>query len=192
MYRSRLLATILLLAAFTASSPGEAAEPVLQSPGRLLDLVKPHEKEALAVRFMVAVSPIALPEGVADCTVAKATPLLKEYFARLYAGHLGPAELHDAVAFFESKEGQTAVALGLQHEQGIYTAAAQQERIASEHPAYPPQIQKALDRFAVTPAGKVLTGKDEVASRQPFRSEISELRDAAFGACIQARAAGKP
>ncbi len=38
---------------------------------------------------MVAVSPITLPDGVADCTVSKGTPALKDCFVRLYASHLG-------------------------------------------------------------------------------------------------------
>ncbi|SNB44628.1 hypothetical protein [Geobacter sp. DSM 9736] len=189
----RTFTKLLLLAAFTASTAAQsaAAEPAGQNAMRLVDLVKPHQREALAIRFMVQVSPIPLPEGVSGCTVAKATPALKDYFARLYSDHLDEASLRDAVTFFESKEGSAAVETGLQHEEKIYTSAAKGETIAGEEPEYPPQIRRALETFSATTAGKALTGKEELSSRQPFRSEITDIRDTALGDCIRELAVRK-
>lgn len=187
---------LLLFPIFTALSLSQstAAETALQAATRLVTLVKPHEREAAAVRFMTTVSPIPLPKGVAECTVAKTTQPMKDAFAKLYADNLSEAELREALTFFGSKEGQAAVSLRLQHEENLYKLAAKGEAIASEEPEYPPQIKKALDAFAATPAGKALVGENDLASRKPFSSQISDLRDTAFGDCIQELAAkkGKP
>lgn len=192
MYPQSIVITFLFITLLGIASPVVSATvPELQSATRLVDLVKPHEREAMAVHFMVTVSPIDLPEGVADCTVAKATPLLKDYFARLYARHLSKAQVQEAISFFESTEGRTAISLRLQHEQNIYTAAAKQETVTSEEAEYPPQIGKALNGFNQTAAGQIIIGKDEITSREPFRKQISDLRDGAFAACIQEGAAGK-
>ena len=191
---TRLSLSISVLVAALITSTAEqavATEPALPPAIRLVNLIKPHEREMLALRFMVTVSPIPLPEGIADCSVAKATPALKEYFARLYATELDERELGEAVVFFESNEGQSAVSLRLQHDQNIYTAAAKGQTIDSEDPHYPTQVQKALDSFGATVAGKAFIGKDELISRQPFRREISGLRDSALGDCIRELAAGE-
>ena len=192
MYGPRFISVTILLSVVLSVGQGisDAAETASQAATRLVDLIKPHESEALAVRFMVSLSPLALPEGVADCTVSKVTPAWKDNFARLYGSHLREAELHDAVTFFESNEGKTAVEFRLQHEQDVYTAAAKLETVVSEHPVYPPRIQKALDAFGLTAAGKVLTGENAVALREPFRREVSVMRDSAFAECIGELAAG--
>lgn len=186
MYNIRLSTRLTLLVAVLAmlcpamSFAAEKASPTAVS---LVSLVKPHERQAQAIRFMLAVAPMGFPEGLADCMVAKATPAFKDYFAALYAAQLSKSELQQAVDFFKGEEGRSAVAIRLQHEQNVLNAAAKGEQVADEHPEYPPQVQKALDAFGATPAGRNFVG-DELEARQPFSSEITDLRNSAMAACL--------
>jgi hypothetical protein len=121
--------------------------------------------------------------------VEKMTQPLKDAFAKLYAENLNEAELREAIAFFESKEGQAVVSLRLMHEENLYEMAAKGEAIDSEMPAYPPQVKKSLEKFLATSAGQSLVGEGELVAHEPFASQISSMRDAAFAACLQELAA---
>jgi hypothetical protein len=177
-----------LLFVMPLATPAESAatsEPVQKKAMQLVDLVKPHESQALAVRFMTVISPIPLPPGVADCTVARATPAIKEYIAAIYSKNISESDLSIAVDFFESKDGRRMVELRLQHERDLYESATQGKTITNEQPEYPLQIRKALERFGATAVGSELLGKDELIWRQPFSKAISDLRDSAMAVCIE-------
>lgn len=186
-----LPSTVLLILAFAAqalaasSSHSEtaarAAQAAPETATHLVSLTRPHEREARAIRFMVAVAPMALPGGLADCMVAKTTPTLKNYFASLYASQLSEEELRQAVDFYQSDDGQAAVTLSLQHEEKIFAAAAKGEQVTELHPVYPTATQKALDAFGATPAGKKL---EDLAARDTYRTEISDLRSRAMDQCL--------
>lgn len=175
-------AMVAALAAFGTARAADAA-PVSADARQLVDLVKPHEREAQAIRFMLAVAPMVMPERLADCTVEKAMPPMQVYFTGLFAAHLSESELQQAIEFFRSSDGQVAVALRQKHEQGLLNAAAKGERILDEQPHYPVNIQAALDAFGATPSGKFFVG-DELVAREPFRSEVSDLRSAAMTQCL--------
>ncbi|ACM18698.1 hypothetical protein Geob_0327 [Geotalea daltonii FRC-32] len=186
MYNIRLRTRMIFLAVTLAAlCPAilSAAEKASQTATSLVNLVKPHEREAQAIRFMLVVAPMGFPEGLADCMVAKTTPAIKDYFAALYAAHLSETELRQAVDFFKGEDGRAAVAFRLQHEQNLLNASAKGEQITNEHPEYPLQIRKALEAFSATPAGRHFVG-DELEARQPFASEISELRNAGMAQCL--------
>jgi Uncharacterized protein conserved in bacteria (DUF2059) len=185
MYCIRVHILFILLATVVAASPGmpEAAESHSHYAASLVDLVKPHEREAQAIHFMLKVAPRGFPEGIAECVVAKATPVYKEYFAALYAKHLSEAELRQAVIFFQSEAGRTAVAIQLQHEQNLFNTAAKGQQIVNEKPEYPLWVQKAVELFDSTPTGKNF-GADGHAVLQPFSSEITDLRNSAMAICL--------
>lgn len=70
-----------------------AAETSSAAADRLVSLVKPHEREAQAIRFMVTIAPLGFPGGFADCVVEKAAPVYKTYFSALYVQHLSESDL---------------------------------------------------------------------------------------------------
>ena len=185
MYRIRFLILFILVAKVAAAYPGipEAAETYSPTAASLVDLVKPHEREAQAIHFMLKVAPFGFPESIADCMVAKATPVYKEYFAALYAKHLSESELRQVVDFFKSEAGRTAVTIQLQHEQNLLNTAAKGQQIVNEKPEYPLWVQKALETFNSTPIGKNF-GTDGQAVLQPFSSEITDLRNSAMAQCL--------
>lgn len=184
---SSSLAAVL---AFSAAAMPAAAETQAQAAQHLVSLVKPYERQAQAMRFMIAVAPLPLPEGLAGCMVAKGNPVFKEYFAKLYAAQLTDAELRQAVEFFQSEEGRSAVELTLRQEQKVFEAAAKGEQV-SETPEYPPRVKKALDAFGATAVGKNFFG-EEFSVRQPFSSEITDIRNGAMERCLAELAGVKP
>lgn len=180
-----MVAAIIAFGAASAAETTQASEAAKQ----LVDLVKPHEREAQAIRFMLAVAPVGMPEGLADCTVEEAMPSMQAYFATLFATHLSDQELQQAVAFFHGATGQAAVALRQQHEQSLLNAAAKGEQVADAELHYPDGIRKALAAFGATPAGRFFVG-EELVARDPFRSEVSDLRSAAMAKCLTEAAPG--
>lgn len=184
MKKTAVLSSFFIATA-VAVCPGmpTAAENSLPAADRLVSLVKPHEREAQAIRFMVTVAPLGFPEGLADCMVAKEVPVYKTYFAALYAKHLSESELRQAGDFFQSEEGRAAITIQLQHEQDVLNAAAKGEQVDNEKPEYPVRVRKALEAFASTPAGKFIVG-DGHATMQSIRSDITDLRNAAMAQCL--------
>lgn len=176
---------VLLTGVLAVLSPAmsTAAPPASETAAQLVTLTKPEQREAQAIRFMLAVAPMAVPETLADCMVAKAGPAFTQYFTALYGSLLTEAELLQAVDFYQSKLGRAAVALRLQHEQHIFELAVKGEQVAEERPQYPPETQRALDAFAATPAGKKLLG-DALAAQDPFSTEISTLRSSVMSQCL--------
>lgn len=176
---------LLLAAALAALWPGmsTAAQPASETAAQLVSLTKPEQREAQAIRFMLAVSPLPVPGALAGCMVVKTGPAFSKYFTELYASQLTEAELRQAINFYQSKDGRAAVALSLQHEQRILDLAAKGEQVAEGQPQYPPETKRALDAFAATPAGKKLLG-DGLAAQEPFSTEISTLRSNVMSECL--------
>jgi hypothetical protein len=168
------------------AAAARAASPVAK---RLVTLVKPHEREVQSLRLMLTMSPMPMPKTVSDCTVKKATPALVDYFAVLYTTHLSASELQQAVDFFEGKAGQAAVTIRLRYEQDTFDAVAKGKQVTDDKPKYPPEIQKALDAFGATPAGKNFVG-DELAHRKPIVAETSNLSSAVMAECMADPAGG--
>lgn len=185
MYRIKSLILFVLVATVAAAGPGipQAAESYSQTAASLVDLVKPHAREAQAIHFMMTVAPSGFPESIADCMVAKATPVYKEYFAALYAKRLSESELRQTVDFFQSEAGRAAVTIQLQHQQNLLNAVAKGQQIVNEMPEYPLWVQKALESFHSTPVGRNF-GEDGHAVLQPFSLEITDLRNSAMTQCL--------
>jgi len=183
MSRNLVAFSLIAVLAGWASAPTAAAAPTSQAATRLVSLVKLAEREAQAIRFMLAFSPMKMPKDLADCTVGKATPQFEGYFATLFDTHLSEPELQQAIAFYETKDGQAAVAFRLRHEQSLFDAAAQGTQITNEQIEYPPDIRSALDVFGATPAGKLLAG-DELVGQERVRTEVSDLRSTAMSECL--------
>jgi Uncharacterized protein conserved in bacteria (DUF2059) len=185
MDRIRALIQLVSITTLVAACPGMsgAAETSSGAADRLVSLVKPHEREAQAIRFMVTVAPLGFPEGLADCMVKKAVPVYKTYFAALYAQHLSESDLQQAGNFFQSEDGQAAINIQLHHEQGILNAAAKGEQVGNEKPEYPLRVRKALEEFGSTPAGKLIVG-DGLAAVQSFKSEVTDIRNSAMAKCL--------
>lgn len=184
LYRTRSLIVLVLVAATVAVWPGvPTAETNSQTAARLVSLVKPHEREAQAIRFMLMVAPSGFPAGLADCMVEKATPAYKEYFAAQYAKHLSESELRQAVTFFKSEVGRAAITIQLQHEQDLFNDVAKGKQIGNEKPEYPLWVRKELEAFGSTLSGRHFVGGGPEVS-QPFSSEISDLRNSVMAKCL--------
>lgn len=170
------------------------AQPVPSTPSRaeavpgdartLVELLKPHERQAQAVRFMIAVSPFASQEGLADCTVRRLEPPLKSYFESLYAENLSREELRDAVTFFSGKKGREAVRLRLEHEQDVFAKAQKGETVEDERVKYPAEVARALDRFWKSRAGRFFV-EDELEQREPHAAAVTDLRNEALAQCLK-------
>ena len=182
-----------LLAAFTmfvgamATFPADSAEtaPAVSEADELVVLVKPHESEAQAIRFMMAVTPMDTPAGLTDCTVKEAIPGMRSYFASQFAENLSRTEMQQAIEFCRSPAGQAIVALRLKHEQSLFDAATRKEQIADEHVHYPAPLQQELATFGATPAGRFFVG-DELLARETIRTHVSDLRSEAMAKCLVA------
>lgn len=183
----QLLVTLLMLAAGFVAFPAITAEiePAADEADELVGLVKPHESEAQAIRFMIAVTPMDMPAGLADCTVKEAMPVMRSYFASQFSENLSNIEMQQAIEFFQSPAGQAVVTLRLEHEQGLFDAATRKEQIADEQLHYPAPLQKELEAFGSTPAGKFFVG-DELLARESVRERASDLRSEAMAKCLLA------
>lgn len=183
----RLRVTLLMFAAGFVASPAITAEiePTADEADELVGLVKPHEHEAQVIRFMIAVTPMGMPAGLADCTVKEAMPVMRSYFASQFSENLSRIEMQQAIEFFQSPAGQAVVTLRLKHEQGLFDAAARKEQIADEQLHYPAPLQKELEAFGSTPAGKFFVG-DELLARESVRGHASDLRSEAMAKCLLA------
>lgn len=184
--RQLLIAFTIFAASATALSVNSADMiPTVKEADELVDLVKPHEREAQAIRFMIAVTPIPMPDGLADCTVKEAIPAMRSYFASQFAENLSKTEMQQAIEFFQSSAGQAVVALRLEHEQSLFDSATRKEQVADEQLHYPASLQKELDTFGSTPAGKFFVG-DELLAHESIRTHASDLRSEAMAKCLVA------
>lgn len=178
-----LMAFMVTAAGVTAAAHAAGAAPTIEVANELVGLVKPHEQEALAIRFMIAVTPMDMPPGLADCTVKEATPVMRSYFASQFAENMSERELRESIDFFQSPAGQAVVALRLEHEQSLLDAAMRKEQIADEQLHYPAPLQQELDAFGATAAGKFFVG-DELLAREAIRTHASDLRSEAMAKCL--------
>lgn len=180
-----LFAFTMLVAGVAPAAPARTAEvaPTIEEADELVSLVKPHEHEAQAIRFMLAVTPMDMPAGVADCTVEEAMPGMRSYFASQFAENMSKIELQQAIGFFRSPAGQSVVALRLEHEQSLLNAALRKQQIADEQLHYPAPLQKELEIFGSTPAGKFFVG-DELLAREEIRTHVSGLRSESMAKCL--------
>lgn len=171
-----------------AGSAMSAAHAEVTTDARTLVLLrKPHERQAQAIRFMLAVSPFGETPGLAECAVQKAEAPLVSYFESLYAAQLSKEELRQAVLFYGSRQGQEAVRLRLKYEQDIMASAQRGEQVTESGPPYPADVREALGAFTKTSAGRHFAG-EEMEDREPFRSEASDLRSVALGQCLTEKA----
>jgi hypothetical protein len=180
-----LVALMVTAAGVTASAHAAEAMPTIEEANELVSLVKPHELEAQAIRFMIAVTPIDMPPGLADCTVKEATPVMHSYFASQFAENMSERELRESIEFFQSPAGQAVVALRVAHEQSLLDAAMRKEQIADEQLHYPTRLQRELDAFGATAAGRFFVG-DELLAREAIRTHVSDLRSEAMAKCLTA------
>lgn len=171
-----------------AGSAMSAAHAEVTSDARTLVLLrKPHERQAQAIRFMLAVSPFGETPGLAECTVQKSQAPLVSYFESLYAAQLSKEELQQAVRFYGGRQGQEAVRLRLKYEQDLLAAAQKGEQVTESAPPYPADVREALAAFIKTAAGRHFAG-EELEDREPYRSEASDLRSAALSDCLTEKA----
>ena len=99
--------------------------------------------------------------------------------------NLSEIEVQQAIEFFQSPAGQAVVAFRLRHEQALLDAATRKEQVADEQVHYPVPLQKELETFGSTPAGKFFVG-DELLTREEIRGRISDLRSEAMAKCLAA------
>lgn len=181
----QLLVAFAMLVAGAVTSPANTAEITVEEADELVGLVKPHELEAQVIRFMIAFAPLGMPAGLADCTVKEAMPVMRSYFASQFTENLSEIEMQQAIQFFQSSAGQAVVALRLEHEQSLFDAAMRKEQIADEQLHYPVSLQKELETFGSTPAGKFFVG-EELLAREAIRAHASDLRSEAMAKCLVA------
>jgi hypothetical protein len=177
--------TMFVAGVATAQASAVETAPKIEEANQLVSLLKPHESEAQAIRFMLAVTPMGMPAGLADCTVEEAMPSLRSYFASQFAENMNKIELQESIEFFQSPAGQAVVALRLEHEQSLFDAAKKKEQVVDEQLHYPAPVQKELDAFGSTPAGKFFVG-DELLAREAIREHASGLRSEAMAKCLTA------
>jgi len=180
-----LMALMAAAAGVTAAAHAAGATPTVEVANELVSLVKPHEQEALAIRFMISVAPMDMPPGLADCTVKEATPVMRSYFASQFEENMSESELRESIEFFRSPAGRAIVALRLAHEQSLLDAAMRKEQIADEQLHYPAPLQQELDAFGATAGGKFFVG-DELLAREAIRTHASDLRSRAMAKCLTA------
>lgn len=176
-----LVALVIGVALFTATAAEKAT--VATEADELVALLKAPEHEAQAIRFMIAVFPMEMPAGLADCTIREAMPAVRSHFASQFAESLSKSEMQQAIEFFQSPAGQAVVGLRLEHEQGLLDAAARKEQITDEELHYPAPLQKELESFGSSSAGKFFVG-DELLAREAVRARASELRSEAMAKCL--------
>lgn len=176
------------LSALTVFVAGVTAFPTswasaVPEADELVGLVKPHEEEAQAIRFMIAAAPMDMPASLADCIVKEAMPTMRSYFASQFAENMSRAEMQQAIEFFRSPAGQAIVALRLEHEQSLLDAATRKQQIADEQLRYPSHLQQELEVFGSTSSGKFFVG-DELLAREAIRTHASDLRSEAMAKCL--------
>ena len=152
----------------------------------LVTLTKLPEREVEAIRFMMKVTPLALPASTRQCMLSSSGSAFTDYFANVFSRGFTDSELHEAVAFFSSTEGTSAVAALRAHEKSTYDAAVQRKSVDSQEPSYPPATKQALDEFGRTAAG----GKFDRASLAPVPGAVDEstadLRSRILSECLRA------
>jgi hypothetical protein len=181
--RALLQYVACILAAISAAPAFAAPDPVALE---LVALTKLQEREAEAISFMIKVSPLRLQPHTKQCMLSRAGPTFDDYFANVFSSSFTPLELQDAVAFFRSPEGASAVAARRAHEKSLVEAAVQRRPVDSEHTSYPPAVQRALDEFGKTAAG----AKFDLTHLQPAAAmtgeSASDLRSRLLSECLQA------
>jgi hypothetical protein len=181
--RTLLQCVACILAAISAAPAIAASDPVALE---LVALTKLQEREAEAIGFMIKVSPLRLPPGTKQCMLSRAGPTFDAYFANVFSSNFSALELQQAVAFFRSTEGVSAVAARRAHEKSMVEAAAQRRPVESEHTSYPPVVQRALDEFGKTAAGAKfdLTHLEPAAAAMTGTS-AEDLRSRLLSECLQ-------
>jgi hypothetical protein len=152
----------------------------------LVALTRLQEREVEAIRFMIEVSPLELPPHTRQCMLSRSAPAFTDYFANVFSRGFTDSELREAVAFFSSTEGASAVAAQRAYERSTFEAAVQRKSVDSQEPSYPPAAKQALDEFGKTAAG----GKFDRASLAPAPGvageSTSDLRSRLLSECLRA------
>lgn len=146
----RLLAPVLL--AF-AVAPHLVAQSAASPSARLVALVMPEERQALAMEFMLAISPLPGSAKAVPCGGKQAREKMRPFFTRLYASTLTADELAAATAFFSTTEGKAALRIQRENDARLFELAKAGQQVGDENPHYPADVQAAIDRFTQTSAG---------------------------------------
>ena len=170
---------MIVLCSGTAVAQSSASDGL-----RLADLAKPQEREVQAVRFMLAVSPSPVSPAARQCAVDAARSRSRQFFASLYQAELPEAVMEQALRFFGSNDGKGAVAIRQIHELRFTAAAMSGQGGLSEKVPYPANIQRAVDAFAATDAGRYFYWKDDLESRPRTREGLTDLRNRIVVECL--------
>lgn len=132
--------------------------------------------------FLTAVSPFGRPPASApDCVKSRLGPAAREAFVRAYREQLSTAQREQALAFYGSEAGQAALALRAAHERTAFEAALARKSVDESSLRYPPALQRALDDFHATPAGRKFEGETAIDRQQG----IEQLRNEVLVACLR-------
>lgn len=152
----------------------------------LVALTRLQEREVEAVRFMMEVSPLELPPHTRQCMLSRSAPAFTDYFVNVFSRSFSDSELREAVAFFSSTEGASAVAAQRAYEKSTFEAAVQRRSVDSQEPSYPPAVKQALDEFGKTAAGGKFDRAGLVPAPGLAGESTSDLRSRLLSECLQA------
>lgn len=179
----RLFSLIMLSGAFSTHASAEDISQKMEKADQLVTLTKQFELEAQAISFMLTNPPIKMPSGMKDCVTHESEPAMRSYFATQFSEAMSLDELQQSIKFFQSPDGQAVADLRLKHEKNLFTSALSGAQVSDENPHYPAQVQKALNAFGATPAGRFFL-PNEILAREEVRTHVSELRSEAIGKCL--------
>jgi len=108
--------------------------------------------------------------------LSRSAPAFTDYFANVFSRNFTDSELREAVAFFSSTEGASAIAVQRTHEKSIFESAAQRKSVDSEEPTYSPATRQALDAFGKTAAGRKFDRAGLVPAHAVAGESASDLR----------------
>lgn len=152
----------------------------------LVALTRLQEREVDAIRFMLEVSPLELPPHTRQCMLSRSAPAFTDYFANVFSRSFTDSELREAVAFFSSTEGASAVAAQRSYEKSMFEAAVQRKSVDSQEPSYPPATKQALEEFGKTAAGGKFDRAGLVPALGVAGESTSDLRSRLLSECLRA------
>lgn len=152
----------------------------------LVALTRLQEREVEAIRFMMEVAPLELPPHTRQCMLSRSGPAFTDHFANVFSRSFTASELREAVAFFGSTEGASAVAAQLAYEKSMFEAAVQRRSVDSQEPSYSLATKQALDAFGKTAAGGKIDRAGLVPTPAVAGESTSDLRSRLLSECLQA------
>lgn len=170
-----LMATLLLPLGVAAAD----------SADRLVDLLRPHERDMQKLGFLVKSNPFtAVPAGLPECDMAQASPTLRAAYVQQYRQQLSAKERDAAIAYFGSPTGQAIVKNRQQREATVMEAADSKKTVSESSLEDPAPLKASLAAFHATPAGRRFAD-DAIDKEGPGAQALEQIRNEALMRCLR-------